>query len=103
MINTPDDALARTLEEIDAWKWQRSDLNAWIKVLNKFDTVLEDVIREYDIDKLQVREFSTESKKMVSEILKFERLLLENSTNRKMFNSYDVRNPFVTMEYSTLR
>lgn len=99
MINTPDDALAQTLEEIDAWKWQRSDLNAWIKVLNKFDTVLEDVIREYDIDKLQVREFSTESKKMVSEILKFERLLLENSTNRKMFNSYDVRNPFVTKKY----
>ncbi|KAF8826118.1 hypothetical protein HHX47_DHR6000525 [Lentinula edodes] len=66
LINTPNDALAQTLEEIDAWKWQRSDLNAWIKVLNKFDTVLEDVIREYDIDKLQLREFSTESKKMVS-------------------------------------
>ncbi|KAJ3900167.1 hypothetical protein F5879DRAFT_887267 [Lentinula edodes] len=95
LINTPDDALAQTLEEIDAWKWQRSDLNAWIKVLNKFDTVLEDVIREYDIDKLQVREFSTESKKMVSEILKFERLLLENSTNRKMFNSYDRLNSFL--------
>ncbi|KAJ3855492.1 hypothetical protein EV368DRAFT_72228 [Lentinula lateritia] len=95
LINTPDDALAQTLEEIDAWKWQRSDLNAWIKVLNKFDTVLEDVIREYDIDKLQVREFSTESKRMVSEILKFERLLLENSTNRKMFNSYDRLNSFL--------
>ncbi|KAJ3790759.1 hypothetical protein GGU10DRAFT_281593 [Lentinula aff. detonsa] len=89
LINTPDDALAQTLEEIDAWKWQRSDLNAWIKVLNKFDTVLEDVIREYGIDKLQVQDFSPETKKLVSEILKFERLLLENSTNRKMFNSYD--------------
>lgn len=60
-------------------------------MLNKFDTILEDVIREYDIDKLQVREFATDTKKTVSEILKFERLLLENSTNRKMFNSYDVR------------
>ncbi|KAF5393284.1 hypothetical protein D9757_000601 [Collybiopsis confluens] len=89
LSSTADDALAETLEEIDTWKWQRSDLNAWIKVLNKFDTILEDVIREYDIDKLQVREFSPESKKLVSEILKFERLLLENSTNRKMYNSYD--------------
>ncbi|KIK67399.1 hypothetical protein GYMLUDRAFT_37513 [Collybiopsis luxurians FD-317 M1] len=89
LSNTPDDALAQTLEEIDSWKWQRSDLNAWIKVLNKFDGILEDVIREYDIDKLQVREFSPDSKKLVSEILKFERLLLENSTNRKMYNSYD--------------
>ncbi|KAJ4483401.1 hypothetical protein J3R30DRAFT_3834848 [Lentinula aciculospora] len=95
LTNTPDDALAQALEEIDVWKWQRSDLNAWIKVLNKFDTVLEDVIRQYDIDKLQVRDFSPESKKMVSEILKFERLLLENSTNRKMFNSYDRLNSFL--------
>lgn len=85
------------MEEIDAWKWQRSDLNAWIKVLNKFDTILEDVIREYDIDKLQVREFATDTKKIVSEILKFERLLLENSTNRKMFNSYDVRTKVVPL------
>ncbi|KAJ3821015.1 hypothetical protein F5878DRAFT_550493 [Lentinula raphanica] len=89
LINTSDNALAQTLEEIDVWKWQRSDLNAWIKVLNKFDAVLEDVIREYEIDKLQVRDFSQESKKLVAEIIRFERLLLENSTNRKMFNSYD--------------
>ncbi|KAI3618920.1 ubiquitin-protein ligase [Moniliophthora roreri] len=89
LLNTPQDNLTATLEEIDSWKWQRSDLNAWIKVLNKFDTVLEDVIREYDIDKLQIRDFATSTKRLVSEILRFERLLLENSTNRKMYNSYD--------------
>ncbi|KAK7472586.1 E3 ubiquitin-protein ligase tom1 [Stygiomarasmius scandens] len=89
LLNTSEDNLAQTLEEIDVWRWQRSDLNAWIKVLNKFDTILEDVIRSYDIDKLQTQEFSPSSKKLVSEILRFERLLLENSTNRKMYNSYD--------------
>ncbi|EEB89746.1 hypothetical protein MPER_12125 [Moniliophthora perniciosa FA553] len=89
LLNTPQDNLTTTLEEIDSWKWQRSDLNAWIKVLNKFDTVLEDVVREYDIDKLQIRDFTTSTKKLVSEILRFERLLLENSTNRKMYSSYD--------------
>ena len=66
-------------------------MNAWIKVLNKFDTVLEDAIREYDVDTLQVNDFSPQIKETICEILKFERLLLENSTNRKMFNSYDVR------------
>jgi E3 ubiquitin-protein ligase HUWE1 len=90
LLNTPQDNLTATLEEIDSWKWQRSDLNAWIKVLNKFDAILEEVIREYDIDKLQIRDFSPSTKKLISEILRFERLLLENSTNRKMYNSYDV-------------
>jgi E3 ubiquitin-protein ligase HUWE1 len=78
------------LTPIEAWRWPRSDLHSWIKVLNKFDTALEDVIRDYDIDKLQVNEFTPPTKKVVCHILAFERLLLENSTNRKLFNSYDV-------------
>ncbi|KAH8119411.1 hypothetical protein DFH11DRAFT_1782299 [Phellopilus nigrolimitatus] len=89
ILATSTDDLARVLAPIDYWKWPRSDLNAWIKVLNKFDAVLEDVIREYDVDGLQVNNFSPQKKEAICEILKFERLLLENSTNRKMFNSYD--------------
>ncbi|KAF9268895.1 hypothetical protein L218DRAFT_977318 [Marasmius fiardii PR-910] len=89
LLNTTQDDLISTLEGIDSWKWQRSDLNAWIKVLNKFDAILEEIIRDYDIDKLQIREFAPKTKNMLSEILRFERLLLENSTNRKMYNSYD--------------
>ena len=91
ITDTPDDELAQVLSEIDAWKWPRSDLNAWIKVLNKFDAILEEVIRDYDIDNLQVNVFTPLTKKTICEILRFERLLLENSTNRKTFNSYDVR------------
>lgn len=90
LIETPNDSVAQVLGEIDVWKWARSDLNAWIKVLNKFDAILEDVIRDYDVDKLQIKPFSPSAKNSVSEILRFERLLLENSTNRKMYNSYDV-------------
>ncbi|EJD02952.1 uncharacterized protein FOMMEDRAFT_107991 [Fomitiporia mediterranea MF3/22] len=89
ILATPTNGLSELLAPIDAWKWPRSDLNAWIKVLNKFDAVLEDVIREYDIDGLQVKPFTRETKEIICEVLKFERLLLENSTNRKMFNSYD--------------
>lgn len=75
------------------WTWARSDLNAWIKVLNKFDAILEDIIRDYEVDKLQTKSFPLPLKKTLLEILRFERLLLENSTNRKMYNSYDVRSP----------
>ncbi|KAG5651874.1 hypothetical protein H0H81_007094 [Sphagnurus paluster] len=85
----PTNDLPQVLSQIDVWKWQRSDLNAWIKVLNKFDAVLEEIIRDYDVEKLQVNIFTPVTKKTVCAILRFERLLLENSTNRKMFNSYD--------------
>lgn len=90
LLDTPEDDLHEVLSQIDTWRWPRSDLNAWIKVLNKFDAVLEDVIRDYDIDKLQTNVFTPATKKTVCEILRFERLLLENSTNRKTYNSYDV-------------
>jgi E3 ubiquitin-protein ligase HUWE1 len=90
LLTTPNDNLPDVLGQINSWKWPRSDLNAWIKVLNKFDTILEDVIRDYDIDKLQAKAFTPLTKKTLCEMLRFERLLLENSTNRKMFSSYDV-------------
>jgi len=78
------------LKEIDSWKWPRTDLNAWINVLNRFDDIMDAAIREYNIDKLQLVPFSENTKELLSEILRFERLLLEYSTNRKTFNSYDV-------------
>ena len=90
LLNTPNDDLSQVLSEIETWKWPRSDLNAWIKVLNKFDAIMEEVIRDYEVDKLQVNVFTPTTKATLCEILRFERLLLENSTNRKMFHSYDV-------------
>ena len=90
LLETPNDDLHEVLGKIDVWKWPRSYLNAWIKVLNQFDAILEEVIRDYDIDKIQVNVLTPLTKKTVCEILRFERLLLENSTNRKTFNSYDV-------------
>ena len=58
-----------------------------------FDTILEDIVRDYEVAKIQTKEFTPFTKKALGEILRFERLLLENSTNRKMFNSYDVSVP----------
>ncbi|KAG1732222.1 uncharacterized protein EDB91DRAFT_677858 [Suillus paluster] len=89
LINTPKHDLADVLADIDSWKWPRSDLNAWTKVLDKFDVILEETIRDYDVDKLQINVFTPATKKTICHILRFERLLLENSTNRKTFNSYD--------------
>jgi E3 ubiquitin-protein ligase HUWE1 len=75
---------------VNTWKWPRSDLTAWVKVLNRFDAILEEIIKEYELDKLQVKQFSDGAKRAVCEILRFQRLLMENSTNRKTYCSYDV-------------
>jgi E3 ubiquitin-protein ligase HUWE1 len=90
LLQTQESELADFLSTIDTWKWPRSDLNAWVKVLNKFDAILEEVISKYDVDRLQRNAFDPETKRLICEILRFERLLLENSTNRKTFSSYDV-------------
>ncbi|KAL0955931.1 hypothetical protein HGRIS_002119 [Hohenbuehelia grisea] len=98
LLNTPNEQLANFLADIDAWKWPRSDLNAWLKVLNKFDAILEDAIRDYKLDDLQMESFAPETKSLICEVLRFERLLLENSTNRKMFSSYDRLNSLLCTE-----
>lgn len=90
LLLTQENELSDFLSTIDTWKWPRSDLNAWVKVLNKFDAILEEYIHKYDVDRLQRNTFSPETKRLICEILRFERLLLENSTNRKTFSSYDV-------------
>ncbi|KAG8983821.1 hypothetical protein FRB90_005708, partial [Tulasnella sp. 427] len=89
LYNTPADDLAPFIGGITEWKWPRSDLGNWIKVLNKFDTILQDIIRDYDVDKLQVNPFTPQTKATVLEILRFKRMLLENSTGRKLYASYD--------------
>ncbi|KAF8135467.1 hypothetical protein EV363DRAFT_1395968 [Boletus edulis] len=89
LVNTSNDDVADVLASIETWKWPRSDLNCWIKVLDKFDAILEEAIRDYDIDKLQLNSIHPSNQADHLCYPQFERLLLENSTNRKTFNSYD--------------
>lgn len=55
---------------------------------------MDGIISEYNVEKLQLISFNASTKELLSQILRFERLLLENSTNRKTFNSYDVSHLF---------
>lgn len=128
------------------WKWPRGDLHSWIPVLDKFDDILEKLLKEYnlvdpdahstlesrttghasslssnlqnvaasptaarasslfpaakqadvvsehvDLAGIQTKEFDHQAKDVILEILKMQRLLLDNSTGRKLFASYDVR------------
>ncbi|CAE6444639.1 unnamed protein product [Rhizoctonia solani] len=89
LINTPQNELAQFIANIHVWTWPRSDLNSWTKVLNRFDSIFSDLIDKYDLNKLQLENFDEADKKLLLELLRFERMLLENSTNRKLFASYD--------------
>jgi E3 ubiquitin-protein ligase HUWE1 len=90
LVELPQDELPVFLATIPSWLWPRSDLHSWVQVLNKFDDILRGFIEQYELEKLQVNPFTPLTKAIITEILRFETLLLDNSTNRKLFASYDV-------------
>jgi E3 ubiquitin-protein ligase HUWE1 len=85
-----NDELPDIVEDISEWCWPRGDLHYWIHVLNRFDVILEETCKEYDLHKLQINDFTPHCKRIIAAILKFSRLLIENCTSRKFYNSYEV-------------
>ncbi|GAA6003447.1 E3 ubiquitin-protein ligase TOM1 [Rhodotorula paludigena] len=76
----------------EGWSWPRTDLQHWIVPLNRFDEILEQTITDYDLagmEHAQTNSFTPRTKHLVLSVLAFEKLLLENSTNRKIFNGFD--------------
>lgn len=91
----PVEQLGTLLEPIlsRGWCWPRTDLQHWIVPLNRFDQLLEEVIVGYELasmDHPQTNAFTPRTKELLVAILAFEKVLLENSTNRKIFASFDV-------------
>jgi len=90
-----DDELPEMLESVLAvgWTWPRTDLQHWINPLNRFDAMLDQIVTDYDLATLehpQINQFTPRTKQSLLAILRFEKLLLENSTNRKIYASFDV-------------
>ncbi|CAG8511149.1 8932_t:CDS:10, partial [Scutellospora calospora] len=71
------------------WSYPRGDLFHWIGVLNRFDTMLENICKNYNLKKLQTSKFSEGVRIVLVAILKFSRVLLENCTNRNLYSSYE--------------
>ncbi|KAJ9104930.1 hypothetical protein QFC19_003725 [Naganishia cerealis] len=76
------------------WRYPRGDLHCWVTVLDRFDSLLASLLETYTIDKpdataVQSKRFTKEDKDVILEILRFERILLDNSTSRKIYASYD--------------
>lgn len=90
ILEAEDDELPDILGGISEWCWPRGDLHYWIQTLNRFDSILEETCRDYDLHKLQINEFTPLRKRILVSILKFTRLLIENCTSRKLYASYEV-------------
>ncbi|KAE8267144.1 hypothetical protein A4X09_0g5202 [Tilletia walkeri] len=84
-----DDDLPEVLDNISEWCWPRGDLHYWIATLNRFDTILEKICKDYEVAKVQTNEFTPLCKKLLLSVLRFSRLLIENCTNRKLYASYE--------------
>lgn len=89
VMKASDDELPNILDGIVEWCWPRGDLHFWVPALNRFDTILEETCRDYDLSNLQINEFTPLRKRLIISILHFSRLLIENSTSRKLYNSYE--------------
>ncbi|UTT88591.1 hypothetical protein NDA17_001733 [Ustilago hordei] len=89
ILKSSDDELPEALDNISEWCWPRGDLYYWTGVLNRFDTILEVVCRDYELSSIQVNHFTPLTKRLVFSILRFSRLLIENCTNRKLYNSFE--------------
>nr|XP_019010464.1 uncharacterized protein I206_04933 [Kwoniella pini CBS 10737]OCF49245.1 hypothetical protein I206_04933 [Kwoniella pini CBS 10737] len=89
IAKAPQDDLLPILQQFDSWKYPRGDLHTWVDVLDKFDDILAEITKSYDLHKIQVNDFTPKTRELVLEILRVQRLLLENCTSRKLFASYD--------------
>ncbi|KAF9195150.1 hypothetical protein BGZ51_004577 [Haplosporangium sp. Z 767] len=88
----PQAEIAAHIEATPQWPWPRGDLFHWVSVLNRFDEILENICKGYDMKKPQPKEFSHNDRRLVLAILAFSRLLLENCTNRNLYASYEQLN-----------
>lgn len=88
--STNDDDIIPIFNEFPIWRYQRGDLAAWIPALDRFDDVLANIIKGYDLGKPQTNDFTPKTKELLLGILRLTRLLLENCTSRKLYSSYEV-------------
>jgi E3 ubiquitin-protein ligase HUWE1 len=87
-----DSELTPLLSEACTWTLPKTDLHHWIKVLNRFDAILEETCSAYGLasGSPQLNEFTPKTKSLVLAILHFTTALLEHATNKRTYASYDV-------------
>ncbi|RCH95819.1 hypothetical protein CU097_014604 [Rhizopus azygosporus] len=82
--------ISRWTNEIVEWKYPRSDFFQFVAVLNRFDTILENICKEYELTQhVQKKHFDATIKQTLLSILNFTRLLFDHCSNRSLYNSFE--------------
>ncbi|KAJ3049458.1 hypothetical protein HK097_009550, partial [Rhizophlyctis rosea] len=72
------------------WPYPKTDFFHWVPVANRFDTILEHIVSKYDLKHAQQKQtFEEGDKAVVLAVLEMSRALMENCTNRNLYNSYE--------------
>ncbi|CAK9787037.1 hypothetical protein CC85DRAFT_263373 [Cutaneotrichosporon oleaginosum] len=94
-----DEEIPSITRPLQIWRYPRGDMHSWVDVLKKFIDILTRLRDAYGLGrgaktacKIQINDFTPKDKELIIEILRFIRLLMENSTSRKLFDGYDVIN-----------
>ncbi|GMK58897.1 hypothetical protein CspeluHIS016_0603390 [Cutaneotrichosporon spelunceum] len=94
-----DEDIPSILRPLQIWCYPRGDMHSWVDITKKFIGILTCLRDAYGLGggsktacKIQLNAFTPKDKELILEILRFIRLLMENSTSRKLFDGYDVIN-----------
>jgi hypothetical protein len=89
ILQAPQSEMSSLLGQImQNWKFGKSDLHNWAPVLDRFDSILQQLNDIYTSGP-QTRSYTPQDKNLILDILMYERLLLENCSSRNLFNAYD--------------
>ncbi|OMJ30040.1 E3 ubiquitin-protein ligase TOM1-like [Smittium culicis] len=93
-LETVDESqLFHVVSNIKHWPFLRSDFYYWIKVLDRFDEILEKIISKHSLirpDSHLVRnDLPDDTAQLICAILDFTRLLMENCINRTIYSSIE--------------
>ncbi|CAK7911902.1 E3 ubiquitin-protein ligase Tom1p [[Candida] anglica] len=87
----PVESLPEVLSRYAANSWERprGDLNHWVTVLNRFDSLFESCIAKYHLDDEfpSLVAISSSDRRLLISCLQFTTLLLEHCTSRLIYNS----------------
>lgn len=83
------DELPNKLSQNSTWERPRGDLFHWVSLLNRFDEIFEQIIKEYELDQEfpKLREIPQKQAELLISCLNFTYVLLDHCANRSIYSS----------------
>lgn len=87
--NASDDDLPKVLNSNLVWDTSKGTLLNWVDILNKFDSILEGIIKKYGLadENVKPTELDAKDTTLTVAILDFTYMLLDNSSNKSVYSS----------------